>query len=68
MKYTEKQVFMISKNQKNTLQTLDTKYNINVSQFIRDAIKEKIVNDSKDIFRSYKELNEYLKKENECHF
>ena len=68
MKYTEKQVFMISKNQKNTLQTLDTKYKINVSQFIRDAIKEKIVNDSKDMFRSYKELNEYLKKENECHF
>ena len=68
MKYTEKQVFMISKNQKNTLQTLDTKYNINVSQFIRDAIKEKIVNDSKDIFRRYKELNEYIKKENECPF
>ena len=68
MKYTEKQVFMISNIQKQTLQVLHKKYKINISKFIRDAIKEKIVNDSKDIFRSYKELNEYLKKENECPF
>lgn len=59
---------MISKNQKNTLQTLGIKYNINVSQFIRDAIKEKIERDSKDIFRGYKEFNEYLKNNNDCPF
>ena len=68
MEYTERQTFKISKIQKRTLQVLHQKYNINTSQFIRDAIKEKIENDSKDIFRSYKELNEYFKKENDCPF
>ena len=68
IKYSEKQVFMISKNQKNILQILDIKYKINVSQFIRDAIKEKIERDSKNIFRKYKEFQEYLKKENDCPF
>ena len=68
MEYTERQTFKISKIQKHTLQNLHKKYNINTSQFIRDAINEKIENDSKDIFRSYKELNEYFKKENDCPF
>ena len=68
MKYTEKQVFMFSKIQKKTLQTLHKKYKINVSQFIREAIKEKIERDSKNIFRKYKEFQKYLKKENDCPF
>ena len=68
MKHTEIYSFKISKNQKNTLKTLGIKYNINVSQFIRDAIKEKIEKDSKDIFRGYKEFNEYLKNNNDCPF
>ena len=59
---------MISRNQKNTLKKLGTKYNINVSQFIRDAIKEKIEKDSKDMFRNYKEFNEYIKNYNQCPF
>lgn len=39
--YTERKVIMLSKIQINTLNKLK-KYNINVSQFVRQAIKEKI--------------------------
>ena len=47
-KYTERQVVMISETQKNSLEVLKS-YNINVSQFIRQAIKEKIRRDWKGI-------------------
>jgi len=39
--YTERQVIMISEEQANSLKVLK-KYNVNVSQFVRQAIKEKI--------------------------
>lgn len=47
-KYTERQVVMISETQKNSLDVLKS-YNVNVSQFIRQAIKEKIKRDWKGI-------------------
>lgn len=42
--YTERQVIMISKVQAQSLSKLKT-YDVNVSQFIRQAIKEKIKRD-----------------------
>ncbi len=47
-KYTERQTVMISKVQKESLETLRS-YNVNVSQFIRRAIKEKLQRDWKSI-------------------
>ena len=49
--YTERQVIMISKNQWASLQVLSC-YGVNVSQFIRQAITEKIKRDWKDIKQS----------------
>ena len=46
--YTERQVIKISKNQAESLAILKT-YNVNVSQFIRSAIKEKLQKDWKTI-------------------
>lgn len=43
-KYTEKQSFSTSEIEKETLKKLDT-YGYNVSQFIRDAVSEKIQRD-----------------------
>ena len=68
MEYTERQTFKISKIQKQTLNNLHKKYKINTSQFIRDAIKEKIERDNKLIFKSYKEFQEYLNIINETPF
>jgi metal-responsive CopG/Arc/MetJ family transcriptional regulator len=68
MKYTERQTVMISKTLKKSLQTLHNKYKVNTSQFIRDAIKEKMERDNKKIFKSYKEFEEYINKLNECPF
>ena len=42
--FTERKVIMISKIQANSLDKLKD-YNVNVSQFIRQAIKEKIQRD-----------------------
>ena len=47
-KYTVRQVVMISETQANSLSVLK-KHNINVSQFIRQAIKEKIHREWKQI-------------------
>ena len=47
-KYTERQTIMISKVQANSLAILKT-YSVNVSQFIRQAIKEKLHRDWKEI-------------------
>jgi hypothetical protein len=44
---------MISKIQSNSLSVLKT-YNVNVSQFIRQAIKEKLQRDWKEIKEEYK--------------
>lgn len=68
MKYTELYSFKISINQKKTLQSLNKKYKVNVSQFIREAIKEKIERDGENIFRKYKEIQKYIQKENTCPF
>ena len=46
--YTERQVIMISKIQTESLEKLRG-YNVNVSQFIRQAIKEKINREWKQI-------------------
>jgi post-segregation antitoxin (ccd killing protein) len=53
--YTEFIGFKISKTQKQTLDKLKG-YNVNVSQFVRNAIKEKIE-------RDYDDLKEKSKKE-----
>ena len=42
--YTVRQVIMISEKQANSLNTL-REYDVNVSQFIRQAIKEKLKRD-----------------------
>jgi len=46
--YTERQTIMISKQQVESLAILKS-YNVNVSQFIRVAIKEKLQRDWKSI-------------------
>lgn len=48
MKYTVRQTIMISETQANSLKILKL-YKVNVSQFIRQAIKEKIKRDWKGI-------------------
>lgn len=58
-KLTETYRIRISKDQWATLKVLDA-YGVNVSQFIRNAIKEKIKRDWKHI-RFSKERNEKLK-------
>ena len=58
---TEIQQFKITTEQKKTLQTLHKKYKINTSQFIRDAINEKLQRDKGSIVSSFKEVQEYLK-------
>ena len=47
-KYTQRQVVMISEVQKESLETLKA-YNVNISQFVRQAIKEKLKKDWKGI-------------------
>jgi post-segregation antitoxin (ccd killing protein) len=54
-KYTKKQSLSVSEEQKETLEKLD-KYGYNVSQFIRDAISEKI---KKDFPKLIKKENKY---------
>jgi hypothetical protein len=68
MKLSEKQSFSITKNQKQTLNILATKYNINVSNFIRDAVNEKLQREKESIFKNYKEVHSYLKQYEECPF
>lgn len=48
MKYTVRQTIMISETQANSLKILKL-YKVNASQFIRQAIKEKIKRDWKGI-------------------
>ena len=55
-KKTIRQVIMISEKQNNSLNKLKD-YNVNVSQFIRQAIKEKIKKD----WKSIKESKENIK-------
>lgn len=55
-KYTETKVIRISESQLKTLQKMKS-YNVDVGQFIRDAIKEKIQREYKDLLP--KEKKEY---------
>ena len=48
LKYTKIKVVKITETQHSTLQKLDS-YQINVAQFIRDAISEKIKREYKDL-------------------
>ena len=66
MQLTEIQQFKITSEQKRTLKTLHTKYKINTSQFIRDAINEKLQRDKSGIISQFNEVKEYLKAYNEC--
>ena len=68
MKLSEKQSFSITKNQKQTLNILATKYKLNVSKFIRDAVNEKLQREKESIFKDYKEVQSYLKQYEECPF
>lgn len=68
MKLTEKHEFKISAKQKKTLKVLRDKYSINTSQFIRDAIDEKLSRERDWIFKEYKEIQEYLKELERCPF
>ena len=45
----------ISKEQKQTLDKLK-KYNVNVAQFVRNAIKEKLQREKAEIITNYKNL------------
>lgn len=47
-KYTKTKVIRISETQLSTLQKMKS-YNVNVGKFIRDAIKEKIKKEYKDL-------------------
>ena len=48
LRYTEKVTIKVSKTQKQTLDKLKLR-NVKVSQFIRDAIKEKINREAKEL-------------------
>jgi len=48
IKYTKVKVIKITETQHQTLKKLDS-YQINVAQFIRDSINEKIQNEYKDL-------------------
>ena len=48
VKYTKVKVIKITEVQHNTLRKLDS-YNVNVAQFIRDAIAEKIKREHQDL-------------------
>lgn len=68
MKYTERQTFKTSIIQKQILKILHQKYKINTSQFIRDAINEKIERENELILNEYKEFYVYINKLNNCPF
>ena len=54
--------------QVDTIYQKDKKYKINTSQFIRDAIKEKIERDSCGILKNHKDILALIKKLNDCPF
>jgi len=67
-KLTERQTFKISSQQKETLRILKQKYKYNTSQFIRDAINEKLQRERNNIFKEYREIQKYLKQSKDCPF
>jgi len=68
MKLTEKHTFKTDEKQKQTLKVLNSKYHINTSDFIRQAIKEKLEREKESIFKNYKEIQNYLKNFEKCPF
>jgi hypothetical protein len=58
MQLTKLYAIKLTEMQKKTLQILKTKYRINASQFIRDAINEKLEREKKNIIEVHKYLNE----------
>jgi replication initiation and membrane attachment protein DnaB len=66
MQLTEIQQFKITPEQKRTLNILHKKYKINTSQFIRDAINEKLQRDKSNIISQFTEVQEYLRNYNKC--
>ena len=54
-KYTKVKVLRITEIQDNTLKKLSS-YNINVAQFMRDAVKEKLQRDYPDIVKTKKKV------------
>jgi len=65
---TEIQQFKITPEQKRTLTILHDKYKINTSQFIRDAINEKLQRNKGGIISKFKEVKEYLRNYANCPF
>lgn len=57
MQYTERQEFKISKEQKQSLNTLK-KNGVNLSEFIRSAIRAKINDEWRDILKYRKNKNQ----------
>lgn len=68
MQLTENHKFNCTPEQKRTLIVLHKKYKINTSQFIRDAINEKLQRDKNDIISQFKEVKEYLRNYEKCPF
>ena len=68
MQNTERQTFKLSKKQKKTLSILSSKYDINVSNFIRSAINEKLQREKETIYKNYKEINAYICEKENCPF
>jgi len=68
MELSKTHTFKTNTNQKSTLIILHKKYNINTSEFIRNAINEKLNREKETIFKNYKEIQNYIKKHNECPF
>jgi hypothetical protein len=66
MQLTEYHRFNCTPQQKQTLKILHTKYKINTSQFIRDAINEKLQREKNGIISQFKEVQDYIKAYNEC--
>ena len=63
---TEIQQFKTTPEQKQTLIVLHKKYKINTSQFIRDAINEKLQREKGSIISQFAEVKAYIKAYNEC--
>ena len=68
MQLTQKHTFKISEKQKGTLILLHKKYSINTSEFIRNAIDEKLQREKDSIFKNYKEIQKYLNEKNKIPF
>ena len=66
LQLTEIQQFKITPEQKRTLKILHKKYKINTSQFIRDAINEKLQRNKSNIISQFAEVQEYLRNYNKC--